>query len=219
MPIRVILVDDHAVVRVGIRDVLERAGDISVIGEAEDGETARRLIRENQPNVLVLDIRLPTTSGIEVARWTQAAYPDVAVLIMSAYDDAPFLSAALQAGAKGYILKTASPEVIVQAIRDVNEGKLAFDNAMIQKVTGFITGESDSSASLEVLTEREVEVLALVGKGFTNKAIGMQLGISGRTVQGHLARIFKKLQVNSRTEAVMRAVAFGLISPENDIET
>ncbi len=219
MPIRVILVDDHAVVRVGIRDVLERAGDISVIGEAEDGETARRLIRENQPNVLVLDIRLPTTSGIEVARWTQAAYPDVAVLIMSAYDDAPFLSAALQAGAKGYILKTASPEVIVQAIRDVNEGKLAFDNAMIQKVTGFITGESDSSASLEVLTEREVEVLALVGKGFTNKAIGMQLGISGRTVQGHLARIFRKLQVNSRTEAVMRAVAFGLISPENDIET
>jgi DNA-binding NarL/FixJ family response regulator len=218
MPIRVILVDDHAVVRVGIRDVLERAGDISVIGEAEDGETARRLIRENQPNVLVLDIRLPTTSGIEVARWTQAAYPDVAVLIMSAYDDAPFLSAALQAGAKGYILKTASPEVIVQAIRDVNEGKLAFDNAMIQKVTGFITGESDSSASLEVLTEREVEVLALVGKGFTNKAIGMQLGISGRTVQGHLARIFRKLQVNSRTEAVMRAVAFGLISPENDIE-
>jgi DNA-binding NarL/FixJ family response regulator len=138
---------------------------------------------------------------------------------MSAYDDAPFLSAALQAGAKGYILKTASPAVIVQAIRDVNEGKLAFDNAMIQKVTGFITGESDSSASLEVLTEREVEVLALVGKGFTNKAIGMQLGISGRTVQGHLARIFKKLQVNSRTEAVMRAVAFGLISPENDIET
>ena len=213
-PIRVLLADDHAVVRVGIRDVLNQAGDICVVAEAEDGEAARRLIRENQPDVLVLDIRLPEASGIEVARWSQSAFPDMAILILSAFDDAPFLTTALQAGVNGYLLKTASPEVIVQAIRDVNNGKLAFDPVMAQKAMGFVTGGSGSSYSIEPLTERELEVLSLVGKGHTNKAIGSQLDISGRTVQGHLARIFKKLRVNSRTEAVMRAVAFGLITPE-----
>ena len=215
-PIRVLLVDDHAVVRVGIRDVLNQAGDIHVTGEAEDGEIARRLIQENQPDVLVLDIRLPSASGIEVARWVQGTYPEIAILIMSAYDDAPFLSAAMQAGAKGYILKTASPEVIVQAIRDVYEGKLAFDRSMAQKVVGYIAGGSGSSTSLEALTGRELEVLSLAGKGYTNNAIGIHLGISGRTVQGHLARIFRKLQVNSRTEAVMRAVALGYSVAESE---
>ena len=143
-------------------------------------------------------------------------YPEIAILIMSAYDDAPFLSAAMQAGAKGYILKTASPEVIVQAIRDVYEGKLAFDRSMAQKVVGYIAGGSGSSTSLEALTGRELEVLSLAGKGYTNNAIGIHLGISGRTVQGHLARIFRKLQVNSRTEAVMRAVALGYSVAESE---
>lgn len=213
-PIRVLLADDHAVVRVGIRDVLNQAGDIYVVAEAEDGEATRQLIRESQPDVLVLDIRLPAASGIEVARWARKNYPDMAILILSAYDDAPFLTAALQAGVNGYILKTASPEVIVQGIRDVYEGRMAFDSTMAQKVMGYVAGGSDSATSFEALTERELEVLSLAGKGHTNKAIGTQLGISGRTVQGHLARIYKKFQVNSRTEAVMRAVNFGLITVE-----
>lgn len=213
-PIRVILVDDHAVVRVGIRDVLNQAGDIHVVAEAEDGEAARQLIQENQPDVLVLDIRLPIASGIEVARWARNTYPDMAILILSAYDEAPFLTAALQAGVNGYILKTASPEVIVQGVRDVYEGRLAFDSAMTPKVMSFVTGVSGPATPLEPLTERELEVLSLAGKGHTNKAIGKQLGISGRTVQGHLARIFKKLQVNNRTEAVMWAVNCGLITVE-----
>jgi DNA-binding NarL/FixJ family response regulator len=212
--IRVLLADDHAVVRVGIRDVLNQAGDIHVVAEAEDGEAARQLIRESQPDVLVLDIRLPAASGIEVARWARKNYPEMAILILSAYDDAPFLNAALQAGVNGYILKTASPEVIVQGIHDVCEGKLAFDSTMAQKVMGYVAGDSTSAPSFEPLTDRELEVLSLVGKGHTNKAIGKQLGISGRTVQGHLARIYKKLQANSRTEAVMLAVNLGLITVE-----
>jgi DNA-binding NarL/FixJ family response regulator len=213
-PIRVLLADDHAVVRVGIRDVLNQTGDIHVVAEAEDGEAARQLIKESQPDVLVLDIRLPGASGIEVARWARKNYPDMAILILSAYDDAPFLNAALQAGVNGYILKTASPEVIVQGIHDVCAGRLAFDNIMAQKVMGYAVGDSTSAPSFEALTDRELEVLLLVGKGHTNKAIGKQLGISGRTVQGHLARIYKKLQVNSRTEAVMLAVNLGLITVE-----
>jgi DNA-binding NarL/FixJ family response regulator len=213
-PIRVLLADDHAIVRVGIRDVLNQTGDIHVIAEAEDGEAVLQLIQESQPDVLVLDIRLPAVSGIEVARWTRNTYPDMAILILSAFDDAPFLTAALQAGVNGYILKTASPEVIVQSIRDVYDGRLAFDSTMAQKVMGYAAGGSASPMSFETLTERELDVLSLAGKGHTNKAIGKQLGISGRTVQGHLARIYKKLQVNSRTEAVMLAVHVGLITVE-----
>jgi DNA-binding NarL/FixJ family response regulator len=212
--IRVLLADDHAIVRAGICEVLNQAGDIHVVAEAEDGEAARRLIQENQPDVLVLDIRLPVASGIEVARWARAAYPDIAILILSAYDEAPFVVAALQAGVNGYLLKTASPEVIVQSIRDVHHGKSAFDSAITQKVMDYIAGGTGSAQQTEPLTERELEVLSLASKGETNKGIGEQLGISGRTVQGHLARIFKKLQVNTRTEAVMRAVAFGYITPE-----
>lgn len=212
--IRVLLVDDHAIVRVGIRDVVNQASDICVVAEADDGETARRLIREKQPDVLVLDIRLPSVSGIEVARWARSAYPDIAILILSAYDETPFVAAAIQAGVNGYILKTASPEVIVQGIRDVYEGKSAFDNIIARKVMDYIAGRPGSTPQFDALTERELEVLSLAGQGHTNKVIGAQLGISGRTVQGHLARIFKKLQVNSRTEAVLRAVNFGLITVE-----
>jgi len=215
-PIRVLLADDHAIVRAGIREVLNQAGDIRVVAEAEDGEAVRRLIREKQPNVLVLDIRLPAASGIEVARWARASYPDIAILVLTSYDETPFVEAALQAGVNGYLLKTASPEVIVQSIRDLHRGKSAFDSAVTQKIMDYIAGGSSSALHSEALTERELEVLSLASKGETNIVIGAQLGISGRTVQGHLARIFRKLHVNTRTEAVMRAVASGLITPETE---
>jgi DNA-binding NarL/FixJ family response regulator len=214
-PIKVLLVDDHAVVRVGIRELLDQASGILVVAEADDGETARQLIQEEPPDVLVLDIRLPSASGIDVARWAREAYPDMAILILSAYDDTPFVAAALQAGVNGYILKTASPEVIVQGIRDVYAGKSGFDDAMAHKVMNYIAGKPGPTVHFDALTEREMEVLSLAGQGYTNKAIGEQLDISGRTVQGHLARIFKKLGVNGRTEAVMKAVALGLIVPES----
>ena len=123
--------------------------------------------------------------------------------------------AVLQAGANGYVLKTASPTEIVQAVRDVNEGKSALDPAVAQKLIRYVSGQRPAQGSeYEALTERELEVLALAGKGYTNKAIGVQLGISDRTVQGHLAKTYSKLQASSRTEAVMRAVALGLIETQ-----
>jgi DNA-binding NarL/FixJ family response regulator len=206
--IRVMLADDHAVVRAGICQFLEQADDIEVVAEADDGQEAMELIEEHQPDVAVLDIQMPKASGIEVTRWIRVHHREVVVLILTAFDDDPYVMAVLQAGANGYVLKTASPEEIIRAVRDVHAGKSALDAEIVQKiVTQVASGIQDQT--LEKLTGRELEVLTLVAKGYTNKAIGVQLGISDRTVQGHLAHIFSKLQSGSRTEAVMRAVSLG----------
>lgn len=211
-PIRVILADDHAVVRAGIRQFLDRAPDIEVVAEAGDGEIARAVISQHQPDVAVLDIQMPRASGIEVTRWIRANHRAVGVLVLTAYDDDPYVMAVLQAGANGYVLKTASPAEIVQAVRDVHEGRSALDPTIAQKLIRYVAGQQPGDAAdYEALTERELEVLALAGRGYTNKAIGVQLGISDRTVQGHLAKTYGKLQAGSRTEAVMRAVSLGLI--------
>jgi DNA-binding NarL/FixJ family response regulator len=209
-PIRVLLADDHAVVRAGIRQFLEQASDIVVVAEADDGQAAERLIEEHRPDIAVLDIQMPKASGIEVTRWLRAHHPQVGVLVLTAYDDDPYVLAVLQAGANGYVLKTGSPGEIVQAVRDVHEGKSALDPSIAQKLIAHFAGGPRSS-EYEPLSDRELEVLALAGKGYTNKAIGVQLGISDRTVQGHLAKIYSKLQASSRTEAVMRAVSLGWI--------
>lgn len=218
--IRILLADDHAVVRAGIRQFLERAADLQVIAEADDGEIAQQLILAHHPDVAVLDIQMPKATGIEVTRWVRAYYPQIGVLILTAYDDDPYVMAVLQAGANGYVLKTASPDEIVQAVREVHEGKSFLDPVIARKLMSqFVSSSGGPSPPLETqgyepLTEREAEVLTLVAKGFTNKAIAVQLSISDRTVQGHLAKIFVKLQAASRTEAVMRALSFGWITAD-----
>mgnify|MGYP001165988871 FL=1 len=204
--IRLLLADDHAVVRAGIRQFLESAADLRVVAEADDGDAARRLIVQHRPDVAVLDIQMPRATGIEVARWSRATYPDVGVLILTAYDDDPYVSAALQAGANGYVLKTAAPAEMIRAVRDVHEGRQALDAAIRARAVTL-------STVYEPLSDREREVLALAARGYTNKAISAQLSISDRTVQGHLAHVYGKLQAATRTEAVMRAVALGLLAP------
>ena len=208
--INVLLADDHHMVRAGIRQLLGAAGDIQVIAEAGDGVEAQSLIEERKPDVAVLDIQMPKASGIEVTRWVRTHHPEVGVLILTAYDDDPYVMAVLQAGANGYVLKTARPEELVQAVRDVNEGRSALDPAITRKLMSNLF-KSQKDTAVEELTEREHDVLRLAAKGYTNKAIGVQLAISDRTVQGHLGHIFAKLQATSRTEAVMRAVALGWI--------
>jgi DNA-binding NarL/FixJ family response regulator len=211
-PIRVLLADDHAVVRAGIRQFLEQADDIIVVAEADDGEMACELIAQHKPDVAVLDIQMPKATGIEVTRWVRANHRHVGVLVLTAYDDDPYVMAVLQAGANGYVLKTASPANILQAVRDVHEGKSALDPVITARLINQIANRTGSDqAPFEKLTDRELEVLTLAGKGYTNKAIGVQLDISDRTVQGHLAKTYQKLDANSRTEAVMKAVSQGLI--------
>jgi DNA-binding NarL/FixJ family response regulator len=209
--IRILLADDHHIVRAGIRQLLESAKDIQVIAEAGDGEEAQALIQQHKPDVAVLDIQMPKASGIEVTRWVRAHLPEVGVLILTAYDDEPYVMAVLQAGANGYVLKTAKTEDLIQAVRDVYEGKSALDPSITQKLMSNLFKRPEKTP-VEPLTDRELDVLRLAAKGFTNKSIGVQLNISDRTVQGHLAHIFAKLQATSRTEAVMRGVSLGWIS-------
>ncbi len=211
-PIRVLLADDHAVVRAGIRQYLEQAGDIQVVAEAGNGQEACDLVETSQPDVAVLDIQMPRVSGIDATKWIRSHFPRVGVLVLTAYDDEPYVRAVLRAGASGYVLKTASPAEIIDAVRDVYQGRSVLDASLTGRLMSRLAGET-SPALIEPLTERELEILTLAGKGFTNKAIGLQLSISDRTVQNHLAHVFGKLQAASRTEAVMRAVSLGLIPP------
>ncbi len=214
--IRVVLADDHAVVRKGIREFLEEAPDIHVVGEAADGEAVKELIHRQHPNVVILDLRMPKATGIEVTRWIRRFFPEMGVLILSAYDDDPYIVAALEAGANGYVLKTATPEELIAAVRAVYRGQSALDTAIAQKLLRRLTGRA-APAAIEPLTPREREVLQLVAQGLTNRAIGRRLGISDRTVQGHLANIYEKLQVNSRTEAVTKALQLGFIDLPDEV--
>lgn len=211
-PIRVVLADDHAVVRKGIRDFLAEEGDIAIVAEAADGDAALAAVRMHLPHVAVLDLQMPGRTGIEVTRIIRTERLPVRILILTAYDDDPFVATALKAGANGYILKTASPEELVDAVRAVHQGRSALDPDILKKLIGRISGES--STPIEPLSDRELEVLRLAARGHTNKAIALNLGISDRTVQGHLGHIFAKLNVTSRTEAVTCAIRLGLISAD-----
>jgi len=211
--IRTLIADDHTIVRAGIRQFLESAPDIEVVAEAEDGEQAKSLIQSEHPDVAVLDIQMPKATGIEVTRWAKANAQGVGILILTAFNDDPYVMAVLQAGANGYVLKTATPDDIIQAVRDVYAGKSVLDPSVTGALMAQLFHKSEAQ-TVDQLTEREMEVLHLVAKGYTNKAIGVQLGISDRTVQGHLAHVFDKLQAGSRTEAVMRAVSLGWISQD-----
>jgi DNA-binding NarL/FixJ family response regulator len=215
--IRVLLADDHAVVRKGIREFLTEPGDIEVVAEANDGDEAIRLIEQLQPDVAVLDIQMPKRSGIDVCRHIRAQRWPIGILILTAYDDAPYVLAVLQAGANGYVLKTADADDIIQAVYDVQEGKSVLDPTIARKLMTQLAGQPIDKP-IESLTPREMDVLKLAAQGLTNKAIGAQLNVSDRTVQGHLANTFSKLHVTTRTEAVMRAVALGWLSPTDPIE-
>ncbi|HHS98144.1 MAG TPA: response regulator transcription factor [Chloroflexi bacterium] len=211
--IRVLLADDHAMVRQGIRRFLEEAGDIEVVAEAGDGREALRLVGEHRPDVAVLDIRMPEVTGVEATRRIKKQFPGVRVLILTAYDDDPYIFALLQAGADGYVLKTASGDELAQAVRTVHQGKSALSPEVATRVVQqAMTGKPGTAADqVEPLTPRELDVLRLAARGLTNRAIGHELGISHRTVQGHLASIYGKLGVSSRTEAVTEALRRGWI--------
>lgn len=209
--IRVLLADDHVVVRAGIRNFLDLSPDLQVVAEASNGKEACELIEQFKPDVAVLDIQMPLMSGIEVTRWIRSHKLSIGILVLTAYDDEPYVLAVLQAGANGYILKTSEPKEIVEGVRDVFHGKSVFDATITHKLIAKISGKSEA-VMIGSLTDRELQILTLTAKGFTNKAVGAQLSISDRTVQNHLANIFQKLNAESRTEAVMRAVSLGLIS-------
>jgi DNA-binding NarL/FixJ family response regulator len=216
--IRVILADDHAVVREGTRQLLERESDIEVVGEATNGSEAVRMVEQLRPKVVVMDVRMPGMGGVEATKAIKSRFTDVEVLVMTAYEDDEFVFTLLEAGASGYLLKTAPVKELVKAIREVADGQSALDPSIARKVLRQFTDggpRKKQEEFYEALTEREQEVLRLLAEGKTNKEIADVLVISDRTVQTHLSNIFSKMGVSTRTEAVLEAIRRGWLSVDS----
>lgn len=216
--IRIILADDHTLVREGTRERLEREEDFEVVGEAANGEDAVRLVKQLKPHVAIVDIAMPKLNGIDATKQIREAHPGTAVLVLSAYDNDQYIYAVLEAGANGYLLKNVQGRQLVDAIHDVHAGEVVLDPHVARKVVRWFSSLSKGERMEKLpehFSDREVEVLKLAAKGMSNKEIAAELSLSVRTVQSHLANIFDKLGVNSRTEAVLCALKEGWISLEH----
>jgi NarL family two-component system response regulator LiaR len=216
--ITILLADDHVLVRQGTRELLEREKDMEVIGEAGDGEEAVQLTTALHPDVVIMDIAMPKMSGIEATRRIKDVQRDTAVLVLSAYDDDQYIFALLEAGAAGYLLKDVPSQELVEAIRAVHAGESILHPAIARKVVNrFASPRQQVEPGIEPdqLSDREMEVLKLAAKGMTNMEIANELALSVRTVQGHLSNIFSKMQVGSRTEAVIQAMRRGWFTLED----
>lgn len=207
--LRVVVVDDHEVLRRGTRQVLETAGDIKVVGEAADGNTALEMIEELVPDIVLLDIKLPDMDGIDLATQLSSKHPQTRVVILSGFDDDDYFRAALSSGVTGYLLKSMPGDKLIASVRAAKLGTFVLDPALSARLARAPSRLSASDRSKQ-LTMREREVVRLVSDGLANKAIASRLGVSVRTIEGHLNHVFAKLGVSSRTELVRYAIAHDL---------
>lgn len=207
-PLRVFIADDHELVRYALRTVLEAEADMVVVGEGHDGESTLGGVEIHQPDVLVLDLRMPGIGGVETCRIIKDRFPAVSVLVLTSYDEDEELFGVISAGACGYLLKDSRPDRIVRAIRSVSEGEAVFDAAVASRVLGRDRHELSSS---EALSEREMQVLECMAKGMSNKQIARELWIGETTVKTHVSNILHKLDQADRTQAVLAAVKSGLV--------
>jgi DNA-binding NarL/FixJ family response regulator len=216
--IKILLAEDHVVVREGTRQILENEKDLEVIGEAGDGEEAIQLTTELQPDLVIMDIAMPKLNGIEATKQIKALYPSIMVLILTAYDNDQYIFALLEAGAAGYLLKDVSSYELINAVRAVCAGESILHPAVARKVISHFRSQNnrpEAKKSAESLTQREMDVLKLASKGMGNKDIAQELCISVRTVQSHLGNAFNKLGVGSRTEAMICALREGWFTLED----
>jgi DNA-binding NarL/FixJ family response regulator len=213
LPLRILIVDDHQMFREGIRRRLEQEPDMAIVGEADSAEDALVKVEQAQPTIVLLDIRLPRVSGIELARQLRQRWPDLKILVLTGYDFDQYVRAVARVGVSGYLLKTAPQDTVVQAIREVAAGGAVLPPAIASKVLHHYS--ADSAAAREGmtggLTLRETEVLELMHQGIKNADIARRLAISPRTVEAHVSSIISKLGAQNRTGAIRVALDKGLI--------
>ena len=216
--IRILLVEDHVVVRQGTRQLLEHEQDLEVIGEAGDGEEAVRLASQLKPDVVIMDVAMPKLSGIEATKQIKKLLPLTIVLVLTGYDYDEYIFSLLEAGAAGYLLKSVSGDELVGAVRAVYAGEPVLHPVVLRRLMGRFSPSvagSTLTSSVEVLSEREMEVLKVAAKGMSHKNIGKTLFISERTVQAHMRSIFNKLGVGSRSEAMLYGLKRGWFTLED----
>ena len=216
--IRILLAEDHVVVRQGTRQLLEREQDLEVVGEAGDGEEAVRLASQLKPDVIIMDVAMPKFSGIEATKRIKALLPLTIVLVLTGYDYDEYIFSLLEAGAAGYLLKDVSGDELISAIRAVYAGEQILHPIVLRKLISHFSSPATgpaSATSVEVLSEREMEVLKSAAKGMSNKSVGKTLFISERTVQAHMRSIFNKLGVGSRSEAMLYSLKKGWFTLED----
>jgi DNA-binding NarL/FixJ family response regulator len=212
-PIRVLLADDHVLFRKGMAKLLDSDTRISVIGECGDGREVLRKAEQLRPDVLVLDLKLPRLSGIDVARELRERFPKMRVLIVTGIDADNYLTEALDAGASGYLLKESEPEAVMAAILAVVEDLFVVTAPAARRTFGALTSGSVRRESFGGMTARELEVLKLTAQGLANKQVARALGLSDKTVRNHIANIYEKLGIHDRSQALLYAVRKGLIDP------
>ena len=218
MQTRILIVDDHAVLREGIRTLLSQEKDFEIVGEAANGEEAVRLAGELKPDLVIMDIVMPVMNGVEATRRIRQLYPAVSVLVLSAFSDIRYIVDLLEVGARGYLLKSSAGKELVKAIRAVRSGESVLDPEVTRKLVQRLASLSKTTDEREgggQLTARELEILKWAARGLSNKEISEKLFISLRTVKAHLTNIFNKLGCGSRTDAIIRGLKQGYISLED----
>jgi DNA-binding NarL/FixJ family response regulator len=209
--IRVLITDDHPVVREGLSAMLSREHDIEVVGEAKDGKEAVTKAGTLRPDIILMDLRMPEMDGVEAMQRIKTDYPDIRFIVLTTYDNDEYIFKGIEAGARAYLLKDAPRDELFRAIRAVSRGESLIEPAVASRVLDRLAELSRQVNTPEVLSEREIEVLALIAHGSSNKIIADALNIGQSTVKTHIQSIFHKLEVNDRTEAVTVAVRKGII--------
>jgi len=215
LKIKILIADDHAVLREGMRQLLEQERDMEVIGEANDGEEAVAMASELKPDVILMDIVMPKLTGVEATKQIKKASPTTCILILTAYSDIRYIVGLLEAGASGYLLKSARSEEIVGAIRAIRSGDSVLDPQATRKLLERVVSLSTEPAEEKIkgqLSPRETEILKLAARGMSNKDIAENLGLSMRTVKAHLSNIFNKMRCSCRTEAIVKGFREGYVS-------
>ena len=215
MAIRLLIADDHGVLRAGLRALLDAEPDLQVVGEAADGDASLRLTRTLQPDIVLMDINMPGCDGLETTRRLKQRSPDVHVLVLTAHEDQGLLQEAIRVGADGYIVKRAAESELVNAIRAVLRGDLYVHPSMTRALLARATMEpTEDTVAAETLTPREVDVLRLIAQGHTNRQMADLLTLSVRTVESHRANLMEKLDLYSRVELVRYAAKHDLFQPD-----